>query len=511
MKVSLVQMNSISDKAANIAAAETLIERAAREERPDWVLLPEFFDWAGGSKSDKRANAETLSRRPGLFDGARPAVKHGIFVHAGSIMEQIEGEERIHNTSVVFNREGEEIARYRKIHLFDVTTPDGADYRESQTVSRATRSSTYDCEGVTIGCSICYDLRFPDLFQALAEKGAQMIALPAAFTLQTGKDHWEVLLRARAIETETYVCASAQTGSFTVGNEQRHTYGHSLVADPWGHVVAKASDGVGLVSAPHRHAPGRSGAEAHPRREPPQAAEPADVTVDDDRRVDEPIERVAGPARRTCAPRRRAALRNHRQRRLPHGHARRPLGAAARAPRAPRRARQGPLSSSSAGSASASPSPRRCASDAVERVTVVEIEPAIVDWGRTIPQAPFRTTRSPTRGCGSSTTTSCLGSAVAARPSTRSASTSTTARRGRSPIPTARSMRTKVSRSRQAPEARRGSHRLERRGGRRPRGVATAPVRPRRGGQRAGRPRRARRHHRRLPPLTAIRTPPAQP
>ena len=100
-----------------------------------------------------------------------------------------------------------------------------------------------------IGCSICYDLRFPDLFQALAEKGAEIIALPAAFTLQTGKDHWEVLLRARAIETEAYVCASAQTGSFTVGNEQRHTYGHSLVADPWGHVVAKASDGVGIVSA----------------------------------------------------------------------------------------------------------------------------------------------------------------------------------------------------------------------------------------------------------------------
>ena len=102
---------------------------------------------------------------------------------------------------------------------------------------------------VTVGCSICYDLRFPDLFQALAEKGAEMIAMPAAFTMQTGKDHWEVLLRARAIETETYVCASAQTGSFTVGNEQRHTYGHSLVADPWGHVVAKASDGVGIVSA----------------------------------------------------------------------------------------------------------------------------------------------------------------------------------------------------------------------------------------------------------------------
>ena len=249
MKVSIVQMNSVSDKAANIRAAEALIERAVREERPDWVLLPEFFDWAGGSKADKLANAETFPGGPAYEMARAQAIRHRIFVHAGSIMERIEGEARIHNTSVVFNREGEEIARYRKIHLFDVTTPDGASYKESQAVKPGDQVVTYDCEGVTIGCSICYDLRFPDLFQALAEKGAQVIALPAAFTLQTGKDHWEVLLRARAIETEAYVCASAQTGSFTVGNEQRHTYGHSLVADPWGHVVAKASDGAGIVSA----------------------------------------------------------------------------------------------------------------------------------------------------------------------------------------------------------------------------------------------------------------------
>ena len=130
-----------------------------------------------------------------------------------------------------------------------MTTPDGTSYKESQTVKAGDKVVTYDCEGVSVGCSICYDLRFPDLFQALAEKGAEIIALPAAFTMLTGKDHWEVLLRARAIETETYVCASAQTGSFAVGNEQRHTFGHSLVADPWGHVVAKASDGVGIVSA----------------------------------------------------------------------------------------------------------------------------------------------------------------------------------------------------------------------------------------------------------------------
>ena len=234
MKVSLVQMNSIADKAANIAAAEALIERAVAEEGPDWVLLPEQFDWAGGSRAEKLANAERLPGGPAYKMAQGQAIKHRIFVHAGSIMEKIDGEE---------------IARYRKIHLFDVMTPDGTAYKESATVKAGDAVVTYDCEGVTVGCSICYDLRFPDLFQALAEKGAEMIAMPAAFTMQTGKDHWEVLLRARAIETETYVCASAQTGSFSVGNEQRQTYGHSLVADPWGHVVAKASDGVGIVSA----------------------------------------------------------------------------------------------------------------------------------------------------------------------------------------------------------------------------------------------------------------------
>ena len=248
MKVSLVQMNSINDKAANIAAARALIERAVAEELPDWVLLPEQFDWAGGVKGDKARNAETLPGGPAYAMAQELAAKHGIFLHAGSFMEKIEGDERIHNTSVVFDREGREIARYRKIHLFDVTAPDGVSYKESATVKPGDLVVTYDCEGVKVGCTICYDLRFPGLFQALADRGAEMIAVPSAFTQQTGKDHWEVLLRARAIETETYVCAAAQTGTFTVNNETRATYGHSLVADPWGLVVAKASDGVGVVS-----------------------------------------------------------------------------------------------------------------------------------------------------------------------------------------------------------------------------------------------------------------------
>lgn len=248
MKVSLIQMNSSADKAANIRQATDLIEAAVRDERPDWVLLPETFDWAGGSREDKQNAAEVIPGGPAYTAMQALAKKHGIFIHAGSILEKVEGEPRLYNTTLVFNRSGEDIARYRKIHLFDVTTPDGSGYKESNAIAPGEAVVTYDCEGVTIGCAICYDLRFADLFLALAEKGADMIALPAAFTLQTGKDHWEVLCRARAIETETYFCAAAQTGTFQVGNEIRATYGHSLVVDPWGHVVAKASDGIGVVS-----------------------------------------------------------------------------------------------------------------------------------------------------------------------------------------------------------------------------------------------------------------------
>src|SRR5262249_29480073 len=249
MKVSLIQMNSISDKPANIAAAKALIEKAVAEEHPDWVLLPEHFDWAGGTTADKLRNAEPVPGGPAYTMCQELARTHKIFVHAGSLMERVEGENKIHNTTVAFNREGKEVARYRKIHLFDVTTPDGAEYKESASVKPGREVVTYDCEGITVGCSICYDLRFPELFQQLAKKGAQLIALPAAFTLMTGKDHWEVLLRARAIETEAFVCAAAQTGAHNAGNEKRLTYGHSLVVDPWGHVAAKASDGVGVVSS----------------------------------------------------------------------------------------------------------------------------------------------------------------------------------------------------------------------------------------------------------------------
>ena len=249
MKVSLIQMNSGSDKPANLVQARELIARAVEQERPDWIGLPEVWDFIGGSRRDKLAAAEELPGGPAWSLMSELAAQYRVFIHAGSILEKVPGEDRMHNTTVVFDRAGQEIARYRKIHMFDITTPDGVNYRESASFAAGDAVVTYDCEGITVGCAICYDVRFPYLFNALAEKGAQMIALPAAFTMQTGKDHWEVLCRARAIETETYFLAAAQTGAHTQGNETRMTYGHSLVADPWGHVVAKASDGPGIVSA----------------------------------------------------------------------------------------------------------------------------------------------------------------------------------------------------------------------------------------------------------------------
>ena len=249
MKVSLVQMNSVSDKAANIAAATALIDRAVGEEGPDWIALPECFDFLGARRADKMAAAETLGSGPAYEAMQALAARHKVFIHAGSMLEKADDAERIHNTTVAFDRSGREVARYRKIHMFDIETPDGVSYRESAAFKPGESVETYDCEGVVVGCSICYDLRFPYLFQALVAKGAQMIALPSAFTQQTGKDHWEVLCRARAIETQTWFCAPGQTGTHTIGDERRQTYGHSMVIDPWGLVVARASDGPGLASA----------------------------------------------------------------------------------------------------------------------------------------------------------------------------------------------------------------------------------------------------------------------
>lgn len=248
MRLTVIQTSSGPDKAANLAHIRELVDAAVAADRPDMVALPETWAFLGGEEAARRAAAEPI---PGGVAGellASLARRHRVFVHGGSFMER-DGE-RLWNTTLAFGRDGTQLARYRKIHLFDVVTPDGKQYRESATVGGGREVVTYEAEGVTVGCSICYDLRFPELYRALVDRGAQLLLVPAAFTLMTGKDHWEILLRARAIESQCYVAAPAQVGSFRAATDTRQTYGHSLIADPWGHLLAQvAQDRPGWATA----------------------------------------------------------------------------------------------------------------------------------------------------------------------------------------------------------------------------------------------------------------------
>ncbi|MBY0339385.1 MAG: carbon-nitrogen hydrolase family protein [Acetobacteraceae bacterium] len=252
MRVSVIQMNQGSDKAANLAQARRLIEGALAADRPDMVSLPETWTNLGGGRDSRFAAAETLPE-PGATGGEayeflrEIARANAIHVHGGSIIEK--GAEKLFNTTLVFDPEGREVARYRKIHLFDITGPDGTGYRESALYGGGSDLVTFEAKGVTFGCTICYDMRFPEQYLALRRQGAEAILVPSNFTLMTGKDHWEVLLRARAIETQCWVIAAASWGSYEERGATRQVYGHSLVADPWGHVVARCSDGTGWVTA----------------------------------------------------------------------------------------------------------------------------------------------------------------------------------------------------------------------------------------------------------------------
>lgn len=253
MRVAVIQMSPGADKTQNIAQARALIEATTAAQPVDMVVLPEIWTCLGGDRAQKFAAAEPLPL-PGQTGGEAyeflraVAVQNNLYVHGGSIGEL--GHNQLFNTSVVFSPQGEELARYRKIHLFDIVTPDGQGYRESATYGAGDKVVTFSAKGLTVGLAICYDLRFPELFLQLRQKGAELILLPAAFTLQTGKDHWEVLLRARAIETQSWVAAAGCTGlHHEPDGAPRYTYGHSLIVDPWGHVVAKASDGQGWATA----------------------------------------------------------------------------------------------------------------------------------------------------------------------------------------------------------------------------------------------------------------------
>lgn len=242
MQVAAIQMSSTTEKARNFEVAEGLI-RSAVGRGAELVSLPEMWS-CHGRDTVYRENAESIPGRTTEFLG-RLARELGVYVIGGSILEDAGEDGKMYNTSTVLSPEGELTAIYRKIHLFDVKAPD-REYLESRTISPGEEVVTCEAGGVTLGLSVCYDVRFPELYRMLAERGADVISVPAAFTLQTGRDHWELLLRARAVENQSFVIAPAQWGQKEDG---RQTYGRSMIIDPWGTVLAVCPDTDGFALA----------------------------------------------------------------------------------------------------------------------------------------------------------------------------------------------------------------------------------------------------------------------
>lgn len=243
MLLAAVQMTSGADKAANVSTAIRLVQQAAARGAK-FVGLPENWAWMG-PEADRDGAAEALDG-PTLKGMGTLARELKITLLAGSILEEGAPGDRLYNTSALFGPDGARLAVYRKMHLFDVEVGDGQTYRESAKVAPGTEVVVAETAVGKVGLSVCYDLRFPELYRALAAKGARLLTVPAAFTLATGKDHWEVLLRARAIENQAYVLAPAQQGKHP---KDRLTWGHAMIVDPWGLVTARCSEGEGLAMA----------------------------------------------------------------------------------------------------------------------------------------------------------------------------------------------------------------------------------------------------------------------
>lgn len=247
LRIGVVQLSSRDDVRHNLGRAAELVTQAAAEGA-QIVVLPENFAYMGTDEG-KRGVAEHLDEGAhgpiltALSDAAR---RSGAHVIAGGMPERSADPDRPFNTCAVIAPDGELVGRYRKVHLFDVEVGDGQRYCESASTTAGAEPVVVSLLGFKVGLSVCYDLRFPELYRRLAGLGAELIVVPAAFTLATGKDHWHVLLRARAIESQAYVAAAAQWGTHP---RDRRTYGKSLVADPWGDVIVQCPDGEGFAVA----------------------------------------------------------------------------------------------------------------------------------------------------------------------------------------------------------------------------------------------------------------------
>jgi predicted amidohydrolase len=244
MRAAAVQLTAKADKAANLEKADLLVRRAAADGA-QLVLLPEKWT-ALGTGDDLRAAAETVGGGEASTWAAAVARELGIDLVAGSVSERVEGEEKLRNTSLHYGPDGELKGAYRKIHMFDVEIG-GVVYRESDDEDPGDEAVlTATADGVEVGLTVCYDLRFPELYRLLAVEGARILTVPAAFTVPTTRDHWEPLVRARAIENQAFVIAANQIGTHPPNHRSG---GRSLIVDPWGIVLAAAPDSEGVITA----------------------------------------------------------------------------------------------------------------------------------------------------------------------------------------------------------------------------------------------------------------------
>jgi deaminated glutathione amidase len=242
MRAAAVQLNSTDDKERNLETAERLVRDAARDGA-ELIALPEKWNLLGPGDA-LRAGAEDLDG-PTLSAVRSWARELGVHVVAGSISERVAERDKLSNTSVLVGPDGEVGAAYRKIHMFDVDVG-GVAYRESEHEEPGTEIVVSSVADVPVGLTVCYDLRFPELYRILAVRGARVITIPSAFTLHTGKDHWEPLLRARAIENQAFVLAPNQIGE---APPHYNSYGRSMIVDPWGVPLATAPDDECFVAA----------------------------------------------------------------------------------------------------------------------------------------------------------------------------------------------------------------------------------------------------------------------
>lgn len=244
-KVAAIQMASAPQRDANLMEAGRLIQ-LAKDQGAELVVLPENFPVMGVEESDKVEIREPYGDGPIQSFLSEQAQKHEVWIVGGTIPIRCDDPNKIIAASILYNSRGEEVARYEKIHLFDVELDSEESYKESETIANGTKVVVADTPFGKLGFAICYDLRFPELFRQLIDKGAEIIVLPSAFTATTGKAHWEILVRARAIENLCYVIAADQGGYHLSG---RSTYGDSMIVDPWGNILNRLSQGAGVVIA----------------------------------------------------------------------------------------------------------------------------------------------------------------------------------------------------------------------------------------------------------------------